>query len=124
MQHRTLFSGIRASGRSCSAMGAAVACLLLAGCQFLPEGQVGTLETQNRILMEQNKAQLAEIENLKVHGHDVESRLLQAQDELAVLEERGQIDRQRLANFQQERDRLDQWERLRSMPATASERHP
>ena len=37
---------------------------------------------------EQNRAQLAEIENLKVHGRTLENRVIRSEEQLARLQER------------------------------------
>lgn len=74
------------------------------GCGFVPKTQFNSVETQARILNEQNKAQLAEIANLKAHSRKLEDQLLDAERELASLERRSDADKKRLANFQTERD--------------------
>jgi hypothetical protein len=50
-------------------------------------GSLGTLQTQNRSLLEQNRAQIAEIENLKSHSRRLEDKLIEAERQLAFLEE-------------------------------------
>lgn len=57
------------------------------GCQA-SQSQVDTLESNNRALSEQSRAQLAEIENLKIHARGVEDKLIRAEADLARLEER------------------------------------
>jgi len=78
----------------------------LPGCQFAPKGQLTACQTQNRSLAEQTKAQLAEIENLKAHNRTVENQLIQAEEELADLDQRTGVDRKQLANFEHERAEL------------------
>jgi outer membrane protein OmpA-like peptidoglycan-associated protein len=78
------------------------------GCGFVPKTQFNACETQSRILSEQNKAQLAEIANLKAHSHKLEDQLLEAEKELTSLERRAAADQKRLANFQVERDRVQE----------------
>ncbi|MGD9723537.1 MAG: flagellar motor protein MotB [Pirellulales bacterium] len=65
-----------------SVLAAALAALSLVsgGCS---SGQVAVLQSQNRTLSEQTKAQLAEIENLKIHARNVEDRLIRAEEDLA-----------------------------------------
>jgi chemotaxis protein MotB len=63
--------------------------VLLAGCGWVPQSKFSSLESQSRILSEQNKAQLAEIENLKVHARNVEDQLIRAEQDLAKLESKG-----------------------------------
>ncbi len=58
---------------------------LFAGCSS-GGGQLGTLQTQNRSLLEQNKVQLAEIENLNTHARRLEDKLIDAERQLAALE--------------------------------------
>ncbi len=67
----------------------------LAGC-YVPKSQVVNYETTNRVLAEQNRAQLVEIENLKAHSHQTEDQLIRAEQELSA---RDQADpnRSRLA---------------------------
>jgi hypothetical protein len=60
----------------------ALVALAFWGCQASPT-KVATLESQNRALAEQNRAQLAEIENLKIHARGVQDKLLAAEAELA-----------------------------------------
>lgn len=50
-------------------------------------GQLGTLQTQNRSLLEQNRAQLAEMENLKAHSRRLEDKLIDAERRLAATEQ-------------------------------------
>jgi hypothetical protein len=52
--------------------------LVACGCSSTG-GQLGTLQTQNRSLLEQNRAQLAEMENLKVHARRLEDKLIEAE---------------------------------------------
>lgn len=61
----------------------------LAGCGWVPQSKFSSLESQSRILSEQNKAQLAEIENLKVHARNVEDQLIRAEQDLARVESKG-----------------------------------
>jgi hypothetical protein len=65
--------------------------LLACGCSST--GQIGTLQTQNRSLLEQNRAQLAEMENLKAHARRLEDKLIDAERQQGE----GQIDRSRVA---------------------------
>ena len=57
------------------------------GCQA-SQSQVDTFESNNRALSEQSRAQLAEIENLKIHTRGVEDRLIHAEEDLARFEGR------------------------------------
>lgn len=97
----------------------------LCGC-YVPKAQLTTAETQNRVLVQQNRAQLAEIENLKAHTHNTENQLLHTEQELAVLQEQTDLNRKRLANYQQATDQLhEQFKGLssgRQLPAPVSKR--
>jgi chemotaxis protein MotB len=61
----------------------------LAWCGCASQSQVTTLQSQNRTLSEQTRAQLAEIENLKIHSRNVEDRLIRAEEDLARAEMNG-----------------------------------
>ena len=61
---------------------AAVALAPLAGC--VSKSELVNYETTNRVLAEQNRAQLAEIENLKDHTRRTEDQLIRAERELAA----------------------------------------
>lgn len=78
------------------------------GCGFVPKTQFNACETQSRILQEQNKAQLAEIANLKAHSRKLEDDLLAAEKELDDFERRADADQKRLANFQVEREKVQE----------------
>ena len=77
----------------------------LSGC-LVPQSELTTAQSQNRILAEQSRAQLAEIDNLKAHGRDVENQLIRTEQEMAALEEQVDLDRKRLANYKQETTQL------------------
>ena len=72
---------------------------LLPGCQMVTPGKLTAAQSQNRILTEQNQAQLQEIENLKAHNRTVENQLIQAEEELAEFDQRLGVDRKQIANF-------------------------
>ena len=86
-------------------------CLLLgpllsaSGC-LVPKSQLTGCRSQNRILSEQCRAQLAEIENLKTHSRNVEDQLIRTEEELALLQEEVGLDHRQLANYQRERAEL------------------
>jgi chemotaxis protein MotB len=92
---------VNASGRKLLAWMQAVSvarnafCLLVAsalascGCSMFTSSQLSAVQSQNRMLTEQSKAQLAEIENLKIHSRRVEDQLIHAEDELARLDSSG-----------------------------------
>jgi chemotaxis protein MotB len=82
--------------------------LALSGCAWVPKNKFDAAQSQNRTLTEQSRAQLSEIENLKIHARTVEDRLIKAEEELAQLDDRAGRDRQKLANLRTERQRLQQ----------------
>lgn len=61
----------------------------LGACGCASKGQIAACQSQNRTLTEQTKAQLAEIENLKIHTRRVEDQLIRAEEDLARAEQRG-----------------------------------
>ena len=65
-------------------------------------------QTQNRALSEQCRAQLAEIENLKIHSRNAGEQLIRTEKELALLQEEIGLDRQQLSNYQSEHSELHQ----------------
>ena len=81
----------------------ACAVALLPGCQWGSSRRLSSTDMQNRMLAEQNQAQLQEIENLKAHNRTVENQLIQAEEELAELDQRVGVDRKQIANYQRER---------------------
>ena len=94
-------------------------CVLLAaltvfsGCALVPATQLTASRLQNQALAEQCRAQLAEIENLKVHSRTSDDRLIRSEEELALLEEQVGLDRRQMVNYQRERAELhDQFKGL------------
>ena len=90
---RTLYLAMLAAGLAC-------------GCQYLPNGRTAALESQNESLVEQSKAQLAELDNLRVHGRRMEDDLRRAEEDLGLLDEELSHNRQQLASYQRERDAM------------------
>jgi len=86
----------------CAAVAAA------SGCMFVPANQYNLCQTRNRMLAEQNRAQLAEIENLKIHARNTENQLIRTEEELALLEEETGLGRKQLTNYEKERAELHQ----------------
>lgn len=108
---------------------ALLACAALAstGCQMVSRNKLAACESQNRTLLEQTRAQLAEIENLKSHSRLVEQQLRTTEEDLALLEQQLGLSRKRLASYERERDVVqDQLDGLArgpiSIPAGLSER--
>jgi chemotaxis protein MotB len=84
------------------------AAVVLPGCLFAPRTQLNAAQAQSRALSEQNRAQLAEIENLKSHSRTLENRVIRSEEQLAVLQERAGLDQKQLDGYQHERDNLYQ----------------
>jgi outer membrane protein OmpA-like peptidoglycan-associated protein len=59
---------------------------LLSGC-LVAKSELTASETEKRVLAEQNRAQAAELSNLKTHARDTEDQLMKAERELAALQE-------------------------------------
>jgi hypothetical protein len=91
----------------------ALLALLLPGCLVASKTELNAAQVQNRALMEQSKAQLAEIENLNAHSRDLEDRVIRDENQLASLRDREEIDKRRIETYEQEREGLyDQFARL------------
>jgi len=76
------------------------------GCLVAPVTELNDALTRNRVLSEQSRAQLVEIENIKAHNRDVEDRLVRSEQQLATLEQKASLDRQQIARYERERDVL------------------
>lgn len=87
--------------------------VLTPGCLVVPKTSFDAVQSQNRVLSEQNRAQLAEIANLKVHSRNVEDQLANTEEKLALFEEQRGLDRKQLVNF--ERERAELHDQLRGM---------
>src|SRR5215831_7137148 len=74
----------------------------LSGCAFAPRSELTSAQLQNRLLSEQAIAQAAEIDNLKNHSHQIEDKLIDAEQQLAQLDQQSQADRKRLAAMHDE----------------------
>lgn len=77
------------------------------GCTLISTSELGTLRTESRVLADQNRAQLTEIENLKSHCRDVENQLVSREEDIALLENQLERNRRQIANFQREREELN-----------------
>jgi chemotaxis protein MotB len=84
----------------------AAAAAVLPGCLVAPRTELNAASTQNRALLDQNQAQLAEIDNLRQHSRTVENRLIRSEEQLAVLQERAGLDQKQLERYESERDQL------------------
>jgi chemotaxis protein MotB len=98
-------------------------CPALSGC-LVPQSDLAAAQSQGRTLAQQNRAQLAEIDNLKAHNREVEDRLIRTEQELSALEEQVDVDRKRLTNYKHETAELhDQFKtavHARSLPSAVS----
>lgn len=79
----------------------------MAGC-VAPKGQLEALRVENRVLADQNRAQLVEIANLKNHSRTTEDRLRRAEEDLALFEERIGLGDRQLANYRQQSELLQE----------------
>jgi len=75
------------------------------GC-VVPQAQYDRAVCQSRELAERNRAQLAELENLRVHARHIENQLMRTEQELALLGERAELERQQLAAYQRAHDEM------------------
>jgi chemotaxis protein MotB len=82
------------------------AAAVMPGCTLVPTTEFNTCQAENRNLSDQNRAQLAELENLKVHSRDLEDRVIRSERQLARLQEQGTLDQKQLETYQHERDGL------------------
>ncbi len=78
----------------------------LPGCLFVPKTELNAAQATNRALSEQSRAQLAEIDNLKTHSRSLEDRVIHAEEQAALLQQRASLDEKQLAGYQSERDGL------------------
>lgn len=108
------------------ALAAALLAATSAGCQLVPKSRLDAAELQNRNLVEQHRALLAENENLKSHHRTLEDQLQQAEEELADLDDRVGTNRKKLANYEREREavqkQLGGLMRGRGVPASVNDR--
>lgn len=77
-----------------------------AGCLLASKSDLDAAQTQNRVLREQTRAQLAEIENVQSHTRKTENQLATAEQRLAALEDQLTLSNKQLANFEHERGEL------------------
>lgn len=76
------------------------------GCGVIAHPQLDACQSQNRVLQEQNRAQLAEIENLKAHTRQTENQLAATEQKVAVLEDQLGLKQKQLSTYQEERETL------------------
>ena len=80
--------------------------ILAAGCAVVPRADWNALESNNAALAAENRNQASQLENLRAHARGIESKLSQAEEELAALDEQHETTRRKLAGYQFDRD---QW---------------
>ena len=102
--------------RPLAAIFALSALVCSSGCLFVPKAELTDCQVRNRALAEQHRAQLAEIENLKVHNRNTEDRLMRTEEDLAVLEERLGASKNQLVNYEREHSALQ--EQLQGLAAS------
>lgn len=78
-----------AAHRSTGHVAVLLTAVLVAGCQWVPQSRYDASQAQLRALAEQSRAQQAELANLRAHSRQIESQLLRAEEDLALLEEEG-----------------------------------
>jgi chemotaxis protein MotB len=89
------------------AMGVSLAaCVGMAGCSLFSSQDMATLQEQNRILSEKNQTLVSQHENLQAHARNVENQLKRTEEELALTAEKSGLDRQQLANLENERQQI------------------
>ena len=94
---------------------------LCSGCLFTSKTRLNESQAQNRILSQQNAAQLTEIENLKTHSHDMENKLIRSEESTALLKEQIDLDRRQLANYEHEHA---QWyEQFKALAPRSQQNH-
>jgi chemotaxis protein MotB len=69
------------------------------GC-MVSKGKYNAILSKSRVLSEQNRAQLAEVENLKIHTRHTEDQLKSTEEELALLQDRFGLEPEKLASIQ------------------------
>lgn len=79
---------------------------LACGCGVVTKAQFEAAQSQSRVLSEQNRSQLAELENLKTHTRQTEEQLKAAEEKMASLDDQLGLDRRQLGNYQRERQEL------------------
>ena len=90
---------------ACLALGALA---VSSGCLSLPGSPLADCQSQNRMLAQQRRALEAEIASLTVHKANIEDKLFRTEDDLRLLEEEVGLDRGELAEYRQERSRLQE----------------
>ncbi len=78
------------------------------GCSFVPKSQLNSAEARSRSLGEQNRALTAELENLEIHTRNVQDKLTDAEQELALLEGEIGLDHKQFADYRSNRNQLHQ----------------
>lgn len=86
-----------------SSLALLVGLVLHVGCST-PPSQLAALQGQNRALTQQLQDQAARLESLQVHDRNVQDQLVRAEEDLALAQERQQLDAKQVASYEQERD--------------------
>lgn len=104
-----------------SYLGLGIVAALAAGCSVVPSSDLNDLKSQNASLSENNRVQTARIDNLQVHCRTIEDQLIDAERQLALLDEQRDLDRTRLTNYQFEHNRLQsQFDGMSGRPSMLS----
>ncbi len=78
-----------------------VCCIIACGC-MVPKNRLTASESLNKMLAEQNQAQIAQIENMSTHSRTLEDKLIRAEEQIATIDKQWREDRQRLVAFEDE----------------------
>jgi chemotaxis protein MotB len=78
---------------------------LPAGC-LAPRSQLTEAKSENRVYADQNKAQSVEIESLKSQLRAMESKMVGAEEGLAIASQQSDLDRRQLAKYEKEHAEL------------------
>jgi outer membrane protein OmpA-like peptidoglycan-associated protein len=97
---------------------AAAALVSLSGC-VVSKSQLNEAQTENRVYADQNKAQLVEIDGLKTRARQLEDKLVQAEEELAIIGQQSQLDRTQLAKYEKEHSEMVEQYRFAARDANA-----
>jgi chemotaxis protein MotB len=79
---------------------------LCAGCAIVPGADWQTLKSEHSMLLEENRAQAAQVQNLQSHCRSVEDQLMRTEEDLALLDQEHQISRRKLESYQFDRTQL------------------
>lgn len=88
-------------------LGVAGLLTLVGGCAVVPSADWNTLKSENAALLEENRAIAARLRNLEIHGRNTQDQLIQAEEDLAALDEQHGLSRKQLANYRFQQQQLN-----------------